>query len=54
MDLNVHLGKELLALANLLAEGIIVLNHAQDVAATLAGPQVAARDQARHARDAGG
>lgn len=54
LDLNVHLGEELLALANLLTERVVVLNHAQDMAATLAGPQVAARDQARHARDAGG
>lgn len=48
MDLNVHLGEELLAPANLLAQGTVVLNQAQDVAATLAGPQAVARDQAAH------
>lgn len=48
LDLNVHLGEELLAPANLLAQGTVVLNQAQDVAATLAGPQAVARDQAAH------
>lgn len=54
LDLNVHLSKELLALANVLTQGVVVLNQAQDMAATLAGPQLVARDQARHARGAGG
>lgn len=54
MDLNVHLSKELLALANILTQGIVVLHQAQDVAATLAGPQLVARDQPRHAQGAGG
>lgn len=52
--MSVHLGEELLALANLLTQGIVVLKQTQDVAATLAGPQVVARDQARHAQGAGG
>lgn len=52
--MNVHLSKELLALANLLTQGIVVLKQTQDVAATLAGPQVVARDEVRHARGTGG
>lgn len=54
MDLNVHLGKELLALADLLAQGIVVLHQAQDMAAAPAGPQAVARDHVGLARGAGG
>lgn len=46
LDLDVHFGEKLLALVNLLTQGVVVLDQAQDVAATLAGPQAVARDQA--------
>lgn len=45
MDLKGHLGKELLALANLLAQGLVVPSQAQDVAATRVGPRAVASDQ---------
>lgn len=53
MDLKGHLGKELLALANLLAQGLEVPSQAQDVAAAVVGPQAVARDQVGRARGAG-
>lgn len=52
--MNIHLGKQCLAPADLLIEGIIVLNQAQHMVATFAGPHVAAGNQAGHARGAGG
>lgn len=52
MDLQGHLGKEPLALANLLAQGLVVRGQAQDMAATTVGPQVVAGDQVGRARGA--
>lgn len=46
--MKVHLGKEHLALANLLTQGIVVLGQAQHVTAALAGPEVVAGDQGGH------
>ena len=54
LDLKGHLGKELLAAANLLAQGLVVRSQAQDVAPALAGPQAVARDRVGRARGAGG
>lgn len=54
LGLNIHLGKQCLAPADLLIEGIIVLNQAQHMVATLAGPHVVASNQAGHASRAGG
>lgn len=53
LDLKGHLGKELLALANLLAQGLVVPSQAQDMAATRVGPQAVASDQVGHAQGAG-
>lgn len=53
LDLQGHLSKELLALANLLAQGLVVPSQAQDVAATRVGPQAVASNQVGHTWVAG-
>lgn len=52
--MNVHLGKQSLAPADLLIKGIIVLNQAQHMVATLASPHLVASNQVGHASGADG